>query len=181
MGYRCEPTHRDMRPRSRRHAPSPSLRCARTRVAGIRAMIHSLYRRAGLGNRLRRGERRHRLVQEIAGSDSDPNVARLHALLPRQQVGIPRRVQRLETEVFETALNYWRPDTIRFVNRRFRARSGGWTDGLLATAILRAGQIGAHIGQCPDGVIRSELVNAARLSASDVQLPRMSVIQNVQA
>src|ERR1035438_27097 len=81
------------------------------------------------------GERRQRLVQQIAGSDSDPHVARLHALLPRQQREIPRRIQGLETEVFETALNTWRLRTVRFVNRRYRARSGCWTDGRLAPTI----------------------------------------------
>src|ERR1039458_5682349 len=39
--------------------------------------IHSPFRTAGFGARLGRGERRHRLPQGVAGSDSDPNVARL--------------------------------------------------------------------------------------------------------
>ena len=83
------------------------------------------------------GERQHRRVQEIAGPDSEPHVARVNALLPRQRGGVPRRIQSLETEVFETALNAWRLRTVRFVNRRYRARSGCCTDGLLATGIAR--------------------------------------------
>jgi hypothetical protein len=97
-------------------------------------MIHSQFRMDRHGNQLGRGERRHRMVQEIAGSDSDPHGARLHAFLPRPQ-GSARRVQGLETEVFEIALEYRRLRTLRFVNRRYRARSGCWTDGLLSTGI----------------------------------------------
>ena len=37
---------------------------------------------------LGRGERRHRMVQEIAGSDSDPHVVQLHAFLLRPQGGV---------------------------------------------------------------------------------------------
>src|ERR1019366_3329621 len=92
---------------------------------------------------LGRSERRHCLVQEIAGSDSDPHLTRLHALLSRQPGGVPRRIQGLETEVFKTALEYRRLRTVRFVNRRYRARSGCWTDGLLPTGILCRGRVRA--------------------------------------
>jgi hypothetical protein len=81
--------------------------------------IHSPFRTAGLGYQAWEWCR-HRLVQEIAGSVPDPHVAGLHALLPRQQGGIPRRVQGRETEVLETALGYWRLGTVRFGNRRDR-------------------------------------------------------------
>jgi Bifunctional DNA primase/polymerase, N-terminal len=57
-----------MLPRSRRHAPSPSLRCARTRDAGIRAMIHSPFRTAGLGNQMAWMISRRRKRQNRCGS-----------------------------------------------------------------------------------------------------------------
>src|ERR1019366_9526063 len=65
--------------------------------------IHSPFRTAGFGARLGRGERRQRLPQGIAGSDSDPNVARLTGsvevlpLLARQEsVALPGPIRMLD-------------------------------------------------------------------------------------
>src|ERR1019366_7558611 len=79
-GWPCLPAGRARRPSQCQPARPPRIppsRSPRRSPSTTRMTIHSPFRTAGLGDQAWCGERRQRLGQEIAGSDSDPNVARL--------------------------------------------------------------------------------------------------------